>query len=372
MNRILATLTAGLVAAAASPAFAQYKGLTFTNESGWTTRLYGQINLTYQGVDDSVETYNNFVNNGNSTSRVGIWVEQPTGQGNRFRFNFETALGIQGTAVTNQLTSPPWINWERTDIRKLEVAYSGNFGTIWAGQGSMSADSIAEYDISGTSIIGYSAPADSAGSFLFRAATGALTPVAIGAVFRNFDGNRRMRIRYDTPEFAGFTFSASYGQNVLVSADNADYYEAAIRYGLDNDVVEFDAGIGYTWRMPEVGLDEEHLIGSGTLLHKPTGLSVTFAAGQNQETDASYYYSKLGWLGRPFEIGATAVSIDYYEGSDFLFSQNKSQSWGIGAVQHIEVWHMEAYASYRLYSLTGELANYQDIDVVLVGARWRF
>lgn len=372
MRRIFAFLIGGLSVVTATSVSAQYKDLKFTNEFGWTTTIYGQLNLTYQGVDDSVDTYNNFVNNANSTSRIGFWVEQPTGEGTRLRFNFESALGIQGTAVTNQVTNPPWLDWQRTDIRKFEIAYSGDFGTIWAGQGSMAADGIAEYDASGTNVAGYSALADTAGAYLFRTATGVLTPVAIGEVFRNFDAGRRMRIRYDTPSFAGFTFSVAYGQSVLASADNADYYDAALRYSLENDDFEFGAGIGYTWRKPEVGPDEQHLIGSGTVLHKPTGLNFTLAVGQNQKTDAKYYYSKLGWLGRPFAIGPTAVSLDYYDGSDFLFSQNSSQSWGIEAVQHIEKWHLDTYASYRVYSLTGVLANYQDIDVVLIGARWKF
>lgn len=209
----------GLGLCGAAPVFAEDENLVFTNKNGWTTTLYGQLNMTYQGVDDGTETYNEFVNNTNSTTRVGLWIDSPTGD-NRLRFNFETALGIRATAETNQIANPSYFDWQRTDIRKLELTYSGNFGAIWAGQGSMAADGIAEFDKSGTSVAGYSALADTAGAYLFRLSN-VLSTVPVGSVFRNFDAGRRMRIRYDTPEFSGFKVSASYGQDVLATAVDA-------------------------------------------------------------------------------------------------------------------------------------------------------
>lgn len=360
----------GLGLCGAAPVFAEDENLVFTNKNGWTTTLYGQLNMTYQGVDDGTETYNEFVNNTNSTTRVGLWIDSPTGD-NRLRFNFETALGIRATAETNQIANPSYFDWQRTDIRKLELTYSGNFGAIWAGQGSMAADGIAEFDKSGTSVAGYSALADTAGAYLFRLSN-VLSTVPVGSVFRNFDAGRRMRIRYDTPEFSGFKVSASYGQDVLATAVDADYYDIAARYGYETDDISFSAGLAYSWFQPENGLDEEHLFGSASLLHKPTGLNLSIAAGENTLTSADYYYVKVGWISRIFDIGPSAISADIYRGTDFLQDGTNSDSWGIQAVQHIENLHLEAYLSYRSYAYSGVVADYQDIDAVLFGARWKF
>lgn len=372
MNRTLACLTISFGVASTVPALAQDDNLVFTNSAGWTTTFYGQLNMTYQGVDDGVETYNQFVNNTNSPSRIGLWIDGPAEGGTQLRFNFETALGIRSTAETNQISNPPYLDWQRTDIRKLEVTYKGNYGTFWAGQGSMAADGIAEFDKSGTSVAGYSALGDTAGAYLFRLRDTLVERVPVGTVFRNFDAGRRMRIRYDTPDFSGLKFSIAYGQDVLATAIDADYYDIAARYVFDSDQFELAAGIGYTWFRPDNLLDEEHLIGSASLLHKASGLNLSISAGQNTLTEADYYYIKAGWLGRIFNIGPTALSVDMYNGTDFLLEGTDSDAWGVQAVQHIERLHIEVYLSYRDYSYSGVLAEYRDIDAVLFGARWKF
>ncbi|MDK3075907.1 porin [Sedimentitalea sp. JM2-8] len=372
MKRNLACIAFGFGVASAGPALSQDNNLVFTNPSGWTTTFYGQINMTYQGVDDGVENHNQFVNNTNSPSRIGLWIDGPAEGDTRLRFNFETALGIRATAETNQIANPPYLDWQRTDIRKLEVTYKGNYGTFWAGQGSMAADGIAEYDKSGTSVAGYSAVADTAGAYLFRLRDTLVVRVPVGAVFRNFDAGRRMRVRYDTPSFAGFTFSAAYGQDVLATAVDADYTDVAARYAFENDQMEFAAGLAYSWFQPQNGLDEEHLFGSASLLHKPTGLNLTIAGGQNTLAEADYFYAKAGWLGKIFPIGPSALSFDLYSGTDFLLLGTDSDAWGVQAVQHFESLHLEAYLSYREYSYSGVLAEYRNIDSVLFGARWKF
>jgi hypothetical protein len=370
MNKTITCLAFGICIASGAPVIAQDKNLTFTNPSGWTTTFYGQFNLTYQGVDDSVQSYDNFVDNGNSPSRIGLWIDSPVGD-YRFRFNFETALGIKSTSETNQTTDPSWFDWQRTDIRKFEMAFSGKFGTVWAGQGSMATDGVAEYDKSGTSVAGYSSIADTAGAFLFRTGP-ALSAIKVGDAFKNFDGSRRFRIRYDTPSYSGFKFSAAYGEDILSTGNNDNFYDAAISYALDAGDLVFGAAVGYSWREPPAAATVEQLIGSASVLHKPTGLNFTLAAGQDQNSDASYIYSKLGWTGQPFAIGPTAISIDYYSGSDFVTLGSSSDAWGIQLVQHIESLHLETYLSYRAYSFDETLANYQDVNAVLFGARWKF
>jgi Gram-negative porin len=353
---------------AALPALAQ--DLTFTHPSGATATFYGQINLTLQNVDDGAAHYDEFVDNDNSNSRVGLWVDVPVGE-NELRFNLESALGLKGTSSTSQDDDLDWIDWQRTDIRKLEIAYASDFGTFWLGQGSMATDGAAEIDDSGTSVVGYVNLPDTAGSFEFRDGDD-LSGVSIGDVFSDFDGGRRFRFRYDTPAFSGFVFSSAYGQEVLAEDDDADYYDVALRYSFENDAVTFNAALGYAWT-DEDDETTRRLIASGSLVHLSTGLNLTLAGGDSQSDEPSYGYAKMGWRGDLVRYGETAVSVDYYDGADFETSGSNSSSWGVQAVQTVEDLSLEAYIGFRDFSYDDDTdADLQDMSALLVGARWRF
>jgi hypothetical protein len=368
MTPIRALLAVPSLAVLALPAAAA--DLTFSNGNGTTTTFYGQLDLTFQGVDDGEESYQNFVDNSNSTSRVGFWIDG-TLFDNSFRFNFETALGIKNTAETSQTEDADWIDWQRTDIRKLEVVSSGDFGAVWAGQGSMATDGVAEVDASGTTLAGYSNLPDTAGGFFFRDGA-ALSGVTAGSVFRNFDGTRKFRLRYDTPDYAGFVISAAAGNDVLNESDSANYYDAALRYGYEDDSVILDAAVGYSWK-DDGGDMTEQAMASASAVHVPTGLNLTIAAGEQMSDEGRYLYAKLGWKGDIFSVGGTAVSADIYNGSDFGVDGSTSESWGLEAVQQFADYGLETYLGYRVYAY-GDVpgADFQDLSAVLFGARWRF
>jgi hypothetical protein len=366
LHRTLMTVPA--VAAMALPAHAV--DLTFSNDAGTTATFYGQVNLTFQSVDDGEETYQEFVDNSNSTSRVGLWIDG-TLFDTSLRFNFETGLGIKNTAETSQTGDADWIDWQRTDIRKLEVVSSGDFGAIWVGQGSMATDGAAEIDNSGTSVVGYVNLADTAGAFLFRDGDD-LSGVSIGSAFKDFDGPRRFRLRYDTPEYSGFVLSGAVGNEVLSETDEATYYDLALRYGLENDTVSLDAGIGYLWKDDD-GETTEQAMASVSATHLPTGVNVTAAVGEEVSGMGQYVYAKVGWNGEILPYGATALSADIYNGSDLGTDGSNSDSWGVQAVQRFDDYGLETYLGYRVYSYEDDsAADYEDLSAVLFGARWKF
>jgi hypothetical protein len=368
MNPRASLLALALCGAAAAPVQAQ--SLTFTNPSGATTTFYGQVNLTYQGVDDGQQNYDNFVDNSNSVSRVGLWIDLPGGA-TEFRFNFEASLGLINTGDTNQIDNPPWIDWQRTDIRKLEGILSGGYGTLSFGQGNMATDRVAEVDFSGTTVVGYSNLPDTAGAFQF-VGDGALSGITIGDVFKNFDGPRRFRLRYDTPDLSGVVFSAAYGQDVLAEDDDADYYDAALRYILADEIIEFEAAVGYAWKTDD-GTTTRQAMASGSLTHNPTGLTVTVATGESIDGGGQYGYGKIGWIGDWMSAGSTALSVDYYGGSDFETDGSTSSSWGVQAVQNFDELNLEAYVGYRSFSYSDDTGTtYDDLSALLIGARWRF
>jgi hypothetical protein len=250
---------------------------TYENENGASVRFYGQVSPVWQRFDDGDKTTSNLVDNGNSNTRMGFVVKEPVGS-NVVTMTFETALGVLQTSEVSQSELPAWIDWQRTDLRKFEAARSGRFGTLHAGQGNMATDGAATLDASGTTLAGSVTVADSAGSFAFGGKDGVRTDITIGRAFKSFDGGRRLRLRYDTPSWSGFSGAVSYGRNVLAEDDRTDYYDTALRWTATAGDFDLAAAAGLAWAEPESGDTAKTYMGSATALHTPTGLNLSIAA----------------------------------------------------------------------------------------------
>jgi hypothetical protein len=214
--------------------------------------------------------------------------------------------------------------------------------------------------------------ADAAGGYFLRSSTGALTGIEIGDVFATFDGSRRGRVRYDSPEFAGFTVSASYGEDILTEDADTEQYDIALNYE-NEDLGDFTVAgaLAVSWT-DKGGSDTRDTIASAAVLHEPTGLSLSAATG-DRDTGGNYGYVKLGYTANLVSVGATSFSVDYYDGSDLVSVNDSAESFGIAAVQKFDRQNIEAYVAYREYSYDDTSATtYQDGSAVLAGARWKF
>ena len=106
------------------------------------------------------------------------------------------------------------------------------------------------------------------------------------------------------------------------------------------------AAIGYSWKDDQGDMTEQAMA-SASATHVPTGLNLTLATGQQMSDEGQYIYAKVGWSGDVVQFGKTAVSADYYGGSDFGVSGSESSSWGVQAVQQFAEQGLEAYLGYR-------------------------
>jgi hypothetical protein len=341
---------------------------TFENETGGSVRFYGQMSPSYLTFDDGEETTGNLVDNANSNTRLGFVIDQPA-WGGGLVLTFETALGLVQTSEVSQGNTPPGLDWQRTDLRKFEAAYSADFGTLSLGQGSMATDGAAELDVSGTTIAGYSAISDVAGAFRFREDAGPLSDVTVASAFKNLDGSRRFRIRYDTPKYSGASLAVAYGQDVLSENNDTDYYDIALRWAGEQGDYAMAAAVGYTWA--EDDSTAEAMLGSFSVLHNPTGLNLAVSAGSDPD-GGSYGYIKGGWKAELIAQGATNFSVDYYSGSDFGTDDSSSEAFGLSAVQVIDDLDLEVYLGYRAYTYDDDAGSYEDASSVLFGARYRF
>ena len=345
--------------------------LTFTNARGGVATFYGQVNLTYQSFDDGQETTSNIVDNGNWNSRLGFTISQPINE-NTLRWRFETGLTLRNSALVSQTETPDWGDWERTLLRWFEVAYESDVGTFSLGQGATAANGTAGLDDSFTFVAGATDSSDGFAAFRFRNDAGQLTNVTVGQVNSALDASRRFRLRYDTPVFSGVMLSASYGQNVLVTADENDYYEIAARWTGDLGDLAVRSALGYQWIDNPNGDLTRRLAGSFSLVHEPTGLNFALSAG-NQYNGPSYYWARAGWQTDELSVGTTSLSIDYYNGTDFLSDGSRTENWGIYAVQDIDSLSLNLYAGWRTFTYSDTLGSgYQDATGVLAGVRWSF
>lgn len=344
--------------------------LTYPSPLGVIT-LYGQINLAYQSFDDGGTTTDGIVDNGNWNTRLGFLVYKPLGD-ITLRVRFESGLGLRNSAAISQVGEPSWIHTKRTALRWFELAADTPYGTLSAGQGSSASDGTAGLDDSFTFHSGATDSSDGFGSFRFRDSAGNLTNVAVGQVNDSFDGARRFRLRYDTPAYHGFTFASSYGTNILNRADDNDYYDVAVRWLGDVGDVVVRSALGYQWIDNPNGANAERVAGSVSALHTPTGLNLAFSSG-HQIDGAKYYWMRAGWRFDAIEAGTTSVSVDYYNGSDFLTNGANSENFGLYAVQTIDAASLDLYAGWRRFTYSDRTGtSYQDADGFLVGCRFAF
>jgi hypothetical protein len=357
---------------------------------GGVIRFYGQINKGILSYDDGRETESyGLIDNDNSGTRAGISYARDFGAWAFENVN-EIAYTTYSSSNANVLnTSPNSDDYEFTNanIRKIDFTFAHErYGKFWLGQGSMATDGIQEIDLSGTDVIAYSSVADSAGGQIIRFSEAgldfdeSLSGITIGDAFTNYDGPRRVRLRYDTPDFNGFTAAAAFGRDLLSDDEDTreeNIFDASLTYARTYGSVDVEAGLGYYWQED----DSTNWGGSASGLHTPTGLNLTLGFGTvspEEGSDGSFWYSKLGLLRDYVSWGSTALSVDYYSGDDFFLDEDagitssSSDSWGLALVQTIERANTDLWLTWRNYDYSDNVASYEDGQAIFGGARFRF
>jgi predicted porin len=291
-------------------------------------------------------------------------------------------------------------NFDDLNFRKLRIRFSHKkYGAISIGREDTATNGIAELDLSGGKVAMYADVETVGGGFVHVNAVngvtgsggGIATGQTVAASWNQFDGSsRRDLIRYDTPKFFGFWISVSHA--------NGDRLSAAIRYvgsffGLKD--FKLAAGFGYDY-LPGEGASapgsafiagdatgpRQQYAGSVSVLHKPSGLSITFSAGTQVQGGGARenpwsVYTKLGWQTKALlpRIGKTIFMADAFYSREIAAVGDRFKGFGIGAVQNIDSASTAIYVVYRLYDLhkAGLASRGQStIHVVMVGSRLKF
>jgi hypothetical protein len=335
-----------------------------------SVKLYGQVNRGALYADDGDKGRWYFVDNDNSSTRVGlIGSANPTADvslGTRFEVEFQSNSSNEVSQLDDNGVGDNNFKQRHFDI----FLDSERFGKLSLGQGSTASNSTAEVDLSGTDVVGYSSIADMAGGIYFYDKTlNSLSSTQIKNVFDNMDGlGRDDRLRYDSPNFHGLAASAS-----VISGNAVDL---ALRYSAEIGETKVAAAAAYSDPAGNSNTIDSTVDGSVSFLHG-SGFSGTLAVGSQDkkvsgEDDGSFFYAKLGYRHGFFSIGETALAMDYAINEDIAQNGDEADSIGLLAVQYIDNWATEYYLGFRYHNLDRNNTDYDSISAVLTGFRVKF
>ena len=252
---------------------------------------------------------------------------------------------------------------------------SKELGKLSVGRNALAAKSAAMFtDLSGTQVIANYVLFDGGGFFLRQ--DGNLTALKWGdfgycyAQQRPWggdcDGIVMNGVRYDSPVFAGFSVSASWGED--------DDWEVATRYAGEAGGFKLAFGAGYSLNTdqrtqpPPVSLSKDSAVfqAGGYAQHLATGLFVHAAYGEEDNNDkktfagftepnSHQWYVKGGVRRQWLPLGHTVIYGEYGTYIDQLSpaalaagaTSSEFARFGIGAVQEIDAASMSLWVKYR-------------------------
>jgi hypothetical protein len=306
---------------------------------------------------------------------------------------------------------------------------NASLGEVRIGFGDGATESITELNITQTKDIAKNSDVeDHASGFQLRAAGGGLSALEWRRLVKDDfiqpgEGSRGNYVLYRSPEFAGFTASAAWGED--------DFWDIALRYHGELAGIKIAAGFGYGENTDDTSATMPCMIttaaechqfgGSISALHESSGLFVTFGAGKfvderigeffagqagpntNADDESTFYAFQAGIEKKWLPLGKTTLYGEYFHhdggandrgvGAADAISpagfvnasrifDSEVETIGGGVIQGIDSAAMSVYLLYRHYegdvtfreNTTGNLAStpLEDLDVVMGGALIKF
>ncbi len=189
------------------------------------------------------------------------------------------------------------------------------------------------------------------------------------------NGLRLNGVRYDTPTFAGFSASASWGED--------DYWDVVARYAGENGGFKMSFAIAYSETTDNNSAggvatnDSNFFQVGGTIQHLASGLWVHSTWSQEQiddgpahasHQDATGFFVKAGWTGKLNHLGDTSFWGEYGDNNDAFanttncggcvfgvqIAESDATRLGLGMVQQIDAAAMSIWVKY----------TQRDLDIV--------
>lgn len=310
-------------------------------------------------------------------------------QATNFRFTGEAAIAPGWKAgymirIQDLTDNPMGSNQDRDSTDQgLNVQMSNwyiaskDYGKVSVGRNALAAKSAAMFtDLSGTQVIANYVLFDGGGFFLRSNGAylpGKITWGDVGYCYSqqrpwggDCDGIVMNGVRYDSPTLAGFSMSASYGED--------DDWEVAGRYTGEVSGFKLAFGLGYSVNTDEntqppaisSSKDSQFFQAGGYAEHLATGLFLHGAYGEEdnsgklttggfKEPNSHQWYVKGGIRRQWLPLGHTVIYGEYGQYLDQLgpaalaagATSSEFTRWGFGAVQEIDSASMSLWIKYR-------------------------
>jgi len=249
--------------------------------------------------------------------------------------------------IANQSTS--WGNGVQT-LQSYWFIKSDHWGKVSVGLQSQASDNAAILvDGSGSLVpanwVAFDYRAFNAGLSGTNILGGASCGIMGGAI-GDCNGLTQNAVRYDTPTFAGFSASASWGGD--------DFWDVALRYAGEHHGFKIAAAVAYNevndqnWN--NLGdMDADYFQAGLYLQHIGTGLWILGNYGNFDDgnVDQDTWYVKAGIRRNWNHLGATVLYGEYENVSDAYGGDGDFDLWGLGAVQEIDAAAMSLWIKYR-------------------------
>ncbi len=367
---------------------------------GFEVKVSGSINHAILTWDDGNARDTAVVTNENDNSTVTLEGESEETGGWSVGIVIDLDIVSMGSSELNQRQSRRSASIEPGEVSvwiRNEQLGQISVGLTNARGASGGAN---ESDLSNTEVAAYVGVTDIGGNlFLHRSGArgrNGLAGVTWDDLIDSLDTPDGNVIAYDSPELAGFSFSTLWGED--------DVWNTGLAYrGNIGGHLEIAAAAAYNENHQgerDDLLDHRVATGSVSLLHTPTGLNLSFAAGQRQYlqrvsyNDGSiatpdspfFHYLKAGWRNRIFATGETAFYAEFGRFFDFLgrdtseelvaglrgtdvarvcagagqaclVSASEAAVWGLGIVQSINTAGTQLYLGYRHFDTNVDLVD---------------
>jgi len=361
---------------------------------------YANINRALMHVDDGHQKDTYFVDNFSKSSRAGIIGETKLDEcltvGGLAELEFATA----STSSVNQLnknnadqTNTGENSHDGIKIRQVDTWVKGDFGKLSLGHGSTASWTTVASDLSGTAdTVGYMGPYGMASGFYFHTKD-SQDPVVVGNprvadVFNPNDGlARKDRVRYDTPNFYGFSLSGSINSGEKDEDANRANVNAGRKYGSDIALRYADTlqgvqlqGAVALYKLSKGSNDKAVKVWDASLaaLHQETGINgaLQYATKTMSEVNALTNKPKftrvaLGLISDLNHYGPTNFVVDYAHSKNSIANDDKGKGYGLGVVQQLKKVNSEVYFSVKRlkYKLVDDTIPYDHILAVMTGLR---
>ncbi len=336
-------------------------------------KVSGQVSRMVIIPDDAVGDEIQHVDIGWSGSRFRFTGSEEMDNGNKVGFRFE----IQARSnTTGRVDGGTLDTADGVDFRYQDLYLSGGWGKLALGKGDGASNGSTEVDFSGTALSSSSNHQDNWGNFKLVADTAAPAfgpatnpdgtlkendnSVAWKSVFTMFDGlSRQNRVRYDTPNFNGFSFAGSINQG------NAS--ELAVRYKGDFGSSKFGAAL-FTATAPDKSatVDGNDITGGSASFLMSSGLNFTVAFSESDPDVGSSRDATTFKLG--YKMGKHAFAVDVGEGENDSGEEGDTTGFTYAYFPHPGV---EVFATVRELDSSG-VANAESVDLFAFGGRVKF